>query len=101
MSYTPGPWRVMKRPGRDEIWSHDNQHLCTMIGKHDAEMANARLVEAAPQLLAALKWAVETINKLSTTYGIEHTSNDLSGTNWDKLFDAQAAIATATGQEKE
>ena len=44
-------------------------------------------------LLAALKWAVKTIDRLSTTYEIKHTSDDPSKTDWDKLFEAKQVIA--------
>jgi hypothetical protein len=71
--HTPGPWRVGPRQDIPE-----GQHVLIMAGQggsswgvatvklydmRDAEIqsANARLIAAAPDLLAALEWAVEAL----------------------------------------
>jgi hypothetical protein len=52
--HTPGPWKVRKSP-------HGRRYLCVQIGKDEAyttlelEPADARLIAAAPDLLAALE----------------------------------------------
>lgn len=44
--YTPGPWRLAGHPGGEVA------NCCNGFGNQDA---NARLIAAAPDLLAALK----------------------------------------------
>jgi hypothetical protein len=51
---TPGPWKARKSP-------HGPRYLCVQIGKDEAyttlelEPADARLMAAAPEMLAALR----------------------------------------------
>lgn len=53
------------------------------------------------EIVVALKWALQTIDRVSKTYGIEHTSNDASKTNWDKLYEAKQALAQAEAHAQE
>jgi hypothetical protein len=66
--HTPGPWRAIDYPGADKVFAGDF-HICDIRGwgyltavqkLSDEEAikvqdANARLIAAAPELLAALK----------------------------------------------
>lgn len=62
------------------------------VGEVDPETyANARLIAAAPDLLAALRDLVENIN--DPTCSIDELRNDVS------FADSRAAIARATGGE--
>lgn len=87
---TPGPWRVMEfnhnRRGplqRRTIIGSNDQGFAETVGLSDpTDAANARLIAAAPDLLAALK-------ALTSIPGPE---------DWQK---ARAAIRKAEGKEKE
>lgn len=54
MSHTPGPWEVCIRyePNDWPVYAINGQ-----MESHEEEQANARLIAAAPDLLAALKHA--------------------------------------------
>lgn len=110
--HTPGPWRIetwnydkatpprealMVQTDRDavaevcNIWQNANE-----VERRDVEaekQANARLIAAAPALLAAL---VELIEQLEGI-GIP----DWHGAEGLSLTQARAAIAKATGKEVE
>jgi len=76
--HTPGPWRV-------EATAYRNQpHIVNEDGAFvaDTDAHNARLIAAAPELLAALEACLAVPNKNRPDY------------IWDN---ARAAIAKATG----
>jgi len=93
MKHSNGPWSNI--PGQDTIWSIDDVKIATVADlpwKENAvtghrssdtstEFANARLISAAPELLAALQELVLAPNKIRPEK------------YWD---DARAAIARAT-----
>lgn len=59
--HTPGPWEVDGPPSNQIIWCADGENrICFMAhsnGRDDeGDIATARLVAAAPDLLAALAW---------------------------------------------
>lgn len=89
-AHTPGPWTV-SRGGWD-----DNAHACySLEGVKDVRVADARLIAAAPDLLALLNEAVE-LQRNHYGYGI---SLHVEMASWaDK---ASAAIAKATGASDE
>jgi len=68
--------------------------VCTMNAKLPAqeEMANARLIAAAPELLEALNYLLEQTVDMDLQYGIELTEGEA-----DAGQKALAAIARATG----
>ena len=79
-THTPGPWRTdnqdpfMEGHGL-QIYSN-NVPLCVMqfgYGRRDEAIANARLIAAAPELLAALKRAVDTIVYLDENYDLRES----------------------------
>jgi len=79
--HTSGPWRVeFSRPCSWLIRS-DGVHL---PGGYDAGEANARLIAAAPEMLAALR-ALDDVNL------------DVGGVRLREIVDA--AIAKATGEQ--
>ena len=88
--HTPGPWIAVGY--QVEIESETvadicttNAHLFGQPGLHDdaRAMANARLIAAAPEMLAALEWAVDTADAEQYEAG------------W--YADARMAIARAKG----
>lgn len=98
MSHTPGPWRPVKNPFRNEGWfvlageGAEGASVSAMIASQSISQgqfkteADARLIAAAPELLAALKEVIAN-----------HCGND-------KLFcgsctDARRMIAKAEGRD--
>ena len=57
MKHTPGPWRVETERAYIQITPTDNVAICELWrrGNPELEMANARLIAAAPDLLEALE----------------------------------------------
>jgi hypothetical protein len=77
-SHTPGPW-IVRGPGQSVICENNEQGTFVALA-HQAQMgrarANARLIAAAPEMLAALKEILSALNHLEE-YG--PGSTDLSG----------------------
>ena len=104
--HTPGPWHIgegiyngniFAKNGRQKFY-HDGcssrQAVCTIRHgwKAEEDNANARLIAAAPQMLEALRAALEAI-------GDTYDARDAAGTEGEQLRDQIAeAIATATGE---
>lgn len=95
--HTPGPWYIPtiranaqdKRPLWETVRSkHTEEPICRIAQDvaHDAE-ANARLIAAAPELLAALRLLIEW-------YDGQHGDPGVLGSQ--SVEDARAAIAKAT-----
>jgi hypothetical protein len=61
-AHTPGPWQVIVDAHGEvtvyEATTRDNTDICTMAGNNN-DGANARLIAAAPNLLATLKYAAQ------------------------------------------
>lgn len=95
--FTPGPWRAeVGQPGsgpwdRTTIAFGNDCNVIAMINRHWPESeANARLIAAAPDMLAALQWAMSQIRA---------PVRRIKGQNehyCDAYELAQAAIAKAT-----
>jgi hypothetical protein len=96
--HTPGPWHttgdglVYAEPSFDDI---EAPFICDATddsqwrSPNDEERANARLISAAPELLAALQaleWAVSGVDYIETEYA-------------DQVAQARAAIARATMED--
>ena len=100
MSFTPGPWQTDRNhrgvlmgvygPGR----RHDLDFVCTINHEHQGDHeANARLIAAAPDLLAACGAAMKVLPSLGVN-------------NWppghalkkDAICNLQSAIAKAKGE---
>jgi hypothetical protein len=86
MTHTPGPWTAshISDDERIGIITNDNG-IIVGCGSHLTE-ANARLIAAAPDLLAALEWAMDQIE------------DDLDLDHQEAVKAAYAAIARAKGQ---
>ena len=55
--HTPGPWKVEAERAYIQIVPADNVAICELRrkGNTELEMANAKLIAAAPDMLAALE----------------------------------------------
>lgn len=64
--HTPGPWRV--NPNQPEyVWSNDSQTICQAFGwASNVSHPNAKLIAAAPDLLAECKRQAEEIKDIKT-----------------------------------
>lgn len=97
-THTPGPWEVNfgMRPPR--VWAAlaPEAAICDMprwaIENWDERSANARLIAAAPDLLAALKAFVNDARFAIISDGGAEAANEM-------LWRARAAIAAAEGEE--
>jgi hypothetical protein len=85
--HTPGPWRVVTAShGRTVgVVADDQVTVVTIRSASDEDRANARLIAAAPALLAACKALVRRNQK--------HADLDRA------IAAGEAAVAKATGQE--
>lgn len=75
--HTQGPWRIdsKTRFGDFTIAAGENVKACEFVAKTQSE-ANARLIAAAPELLAALKEArafIATITNYDASKALEST----------------------------
>lgn len=105
MSHTPGPWSwvdecpIGRSPyiailaAASESWSVAK--ICGPIG--DAEIANARLIAAAPDLLAALDGLISLRDKTEITHEAAYDAmfKSVGRAHWDA---ALAALAKAKGE---
>ena len=83
--HTPGPWRVVEDrvPSSLEVYAGKTAIAeCWRRADVETEIANARLIAAAPDLLEALEFVIR---------GVPDT--------WEGVQKARAAIAKATGGE--
>ena len=101
IAHTPGPWLVATSNSWRRILASDGSHVCQPVtqkdGHPDLLFANggqdgpdARLIAAAPDLLAALLSLLSDWDSVCGSHGWE--KNHLCGP-----VDARAAIAKATG----
>lgn len=94
IKHTPGPWTVEHHGGPWHIFGANDERVGTYstsapastAEQWDVSQANARLIAAAPELLAALESIVEDIHP------------NVGGTQGVIRKVAAAAIAKATGQ---
>ena len=87
--HTPGPWNTMVSAG--SVWGSDGEWVCDPSNGNayptDRQRANARLIKAAPDMLAALEAIVADAEYLA-----------LVGDNHARRMAAKAAIAKAKGE---
>ena len=90
-AYTPGPWAI-RMPADGFQTRHPaidgdtgGVALAEWNGNVERTNANARLIAAAPELLAALQWAIDQVE------------DDLDLDHQAALKAARAAVARATG----
>jgi hypothetical protein len=98
--HTPGPWKLeITDTGFRVIYSDSTLrshiaalHEAALCEEHGDTFANARLIAAAPQMLEALRAALEAM-------GDTYDARDAAGTEGEQLRDQIAeAIAAATGE---
>ena len=92
--HTPGPWRASELGVlSDKLTSYGNWYVCSLIDPDNEEhKANARLIAAAPELLAACKKALEAIR----WWEGEHPC--CNGSTGEQEAAIRAAIAKAEGR---
>ena len=94
MKHTPGPWKIGMRPG-PIVYGPMGEQVCNMRAPlliEEENLANARLIAAAPAMLEALKDAIYHLEKLY----IASTDHDHRAVK--TLLDARAAISAAEGE---
>ena len=99
--HTPGPWRITT----DFIGVYDKDARCIAdmdsesaheIG-YDESLANARLIAAAPDLLAALEAVIDDLRE-GIQDAVDNGANEIWVANARKrLMNARAAIRKARG----
>lgn len=102
--HTPGPWFASTTPsGKGKVVDANGFSICnTTAGPYEQQREDARLIAAAPELLAACKALFETIR----AHEIESLSCDRDGEAYcdclrKQADDAAAAIAKAEGGQNE
>ena len=89
--HTPGPWVV---DPESPTWVEDGNGCClakTGYGDDEGDRANARLIAAAPDMLAALRALHDNIAEYAKI-------NNLGGFDNHDMRQARAAIAKAEGR---
>ena len=103
--HTPGPWHIGSGNGEGSIFAENGRMrletggttlyaICHNVSTWniDEDEANARLIAAAPQMLEALRSALEAM-------GDTYDARDAAGTEGDQLREQIAeAITAATGE---
>lgn len=109
--HTPGPWRVAEEPSKDRNSSRTRVYVVraeqtpfgtrpavatvgTSLHDYETEEANARLIAAAPDLLAALRALTATARTFRNVPQDEQEWTPLDDEALDASF---AAIAKALG----
>lgn len=100
--FTPGPWdwaaaQTFSANGGFHLYLTDNtgRKIAALWGKEDEKIANAKLISAAPELLASL---VELLEPLECASAELVSHGKVADENAEAAFDrARAAIAKAQG----
>lgn len=89
--HTPGPWERLVHQTPDAIYISDRatNEIARIPKGHDTSMPNARLIATAPELLEALRYAVQDLEDLLRQTGASSKGISL------KAF--KNTIAKATG----
>ena len=98
--HTPSPWHSHKSESDFVIVHSDGEnrsHVAklfdsTLCEEHGSISANARLIAAAPQMLAALRAALEA---MGDSYDATDAAGEEGASVWDQVANA---IETATGE---
>lgn len=110
--HTPGPWRIIKRAnqtGLKRVTVVDHTTRCVVQYDHSyrsdevhpRDVANAHLIAAAPELLAALQSILEQSDDgAQACAGIESSGRIVwKGSYIERLETARAVIAKSLGTE--
>lgn len=95
-SRCPGVYDMAAEAAED--WDHKNCPICTIDDPEitEEQLANARLIAAAPDLLEALEWLLENDDVEIYASAIERSGVRFDFYDWEGL--ARAAIAKAKGE---
>lgn len=66
--HTPGPWHVVANLVQGKRKPNGDSRTVAMVGSSSEDDANARLIAAAPDLLAALEGLAEIVNEETTRF---------------------------------
>lgn len=95
--HTPGPWRQAKYSPCDIVINERTWIASSRVGMdeipRDEAIANARLIAAAPDLLAALEHALRDMEDVRTMYEAKAPNTGVLGVS---IGLARAAITRAT-----
>lgn len=107
--FTPGPWRIRYRTdivgvrqdvGHEGVVAGCGNHESNQVDCNPESEANARLIAAAPDLLAELSRLMPALERIERDYP-DRWLYVFGGSGISTLNGARAAIARATGQAKE
>ena len=88
MGHTPGPWRAV---GSEVVWLHCPGDQCVVADVlYEEYAADARLIAAAPELLAVLRELVH----------YDEGSSEQGSYGYEVLLRCKAAIAKAEGRSE-
>jgi hypothetical protein len=98
-THTPSPWRARRLNASHGIYTSNGTKVCTVPASNFANIdqrraADARLIAAAPELLAALKLATESLAGGLWDYGPGQDEHERCNEVIEQL---RAAIAKAEG----
>jgi len=95
--HTPGPWSLSKEGAPSPLLTRITGSGAAVWAWSDSDRANAQLIAAAPELLAALKAIEALINQRPLVMGATTLEGQVAAR---VVFDqARAAVAKATGEE--
>ena len=98
MNHTPGPWKATLRELRHSVTGPQGQYIADLMwrgnDKKEEQAADAKLIAAAPKLLAAAQVVLDGLE-----YRIEQASNaGMPVPVFEGIADLHDAIAKATGE---
>jgi hypothetical protein len=101
-NHTPGPWRRNVAGHNEDSWrivseSKATGYIAFIPPEHEDAEANSRLIAAAPDLLAALRAAVEYLGCALAGANLKATGYDREA-GVEEYQAALAAIAKAEGR---
>ena len=92
MAHTPGPWKPT--PDGDIVYATNGKQVCYPLSGLDGEReANAQLIAAAPELLAACEVLLSGWDKDAACGGNQLAPEE----KWNLMAQAERAIAKAKG----
>lgn len=93
--HTPGPWHWQKARTQSHLHSADNfLGISIMIPEDEADVANAQLIAAAPELLAELKASNDLLFLLLNYFEPRHELQQINTQRENNIM----AIAKAEGK---
>ena len=100
--HTPGPWKTVQAKSAISIKAHDGLVTIANIGwmlranYPDTCEANARLIAAAPDLLAACELATHDLQRMMALLEVHAKMSFKGGSFESNLAELKEAIAKAT-----